>query len=511
MPRAWKRSADKKTKGAPWHVTYWDAEQSRERTRKGYADKEMTLKFGRKLEEDSRARADGLIDADSDAARTAAASPLFDHIDAYIAHLESRGRSTRYISQVRSRLGRFVNSSGIERITEINADRVVDFIRGLRRDDSMSEYTLGEYVGNLKAFSKWAVTTKRLLNNPLKTVEKPRRAGAEKKYQRRAITPEEIGRLLYAAARRPLIDLKTIRTGPRKGQAVAKVQPHVLAQAEATGRERVLAYLLAIWTGLRRSELASLTWGDVVLDALPARIELRAANTKSKRADTIALHPQVAEHLRNHKPPTATDDQPVLNDVPSMKVLRKDLAFAGIEFETSRGRIDLHAMRTGLATMLASAGVSQRLTQQHMRHTDPRLTNCVYTDEKVLPVAGAIAELPPLPTSPDDAQQQAIPMRATGTANDHAGAQRYAQRDAGSGGHLGAESGTTEPTAARPDSAGIVRDNDDATTSEYAQDGRFEPVEAKNNAAANRLARGGRSLNPKRVRRFERPTFTLAT
>ncbi len=66
------------------------------------------------------------------------------------------------------------------------------------------------------------------------------------------------------------------------------------------GRERALAYLLALWTGLRRSELRALQWQDVRLDTLPARIDLRAKTTKSRRADSVALHPQVVEALRTH-------------------------------------------------------------------------------------------------------------------------------------------------------------------------------------------------------------------
>ena len=69
----------------------------------------------------------------------------------------------------------------------------------------------------------------------------------------------------------------------------------MLEKATREGVNRRLAYLLAVWSGLRRSELAALTWGDVDLDVLPAKIRLRAETTKSKRADSIALHPQVVD------------------------------------------------------------------------------------------------------------------------------------------------------------------------------------------------------------------------
>ncbi len=165
------------------------------------------------------------------------------------------------------------------------------------------------------------------------------------------------------------------------------------------GRERFAADLVAFWTGLRRSELGAIEWGDVGLDNLPAKLELRKGLDKSKRGDTIALHPQVAESLREFKPPNAKASDRVFQTVPGMKVLKADLRSAGIPFETRDGRVDLHAMRKSLNTYLAGQGVGQRIAQAHMRHTDPRLTAGAYTDESLLPVASTISELPDLPTS----------------------------------------------------------------------------------------------------------------
>jgi integrase len=94
-----------------------------------------------------------------------------------------------------------------------------------------------------------------------------------------------------------------------------------------------------------------------------------------------------------------------------MRALVADIKFAGIERITSVGRLDFHGMRMTLATHLAASGVPQRITQSHMRHTNPVLTACVYTDPTLLPVAGAIGALPPLPTSrPDDRATHPIAM-----------------------------------------------------------------------------------------------------
>ena len=102
----------------------------------------------------------------------------------------------------------------------------------------------------------------------------------------------------------------------------------------------------------------------------------------------------------------------MLSAVPSMAVLKAYLKLAGVPFETSTGRADLHAMRKSLATMLAARGVPQRTAQAHLRHTDPRLTAGVYTDENLLPTAAAISSLPSLPTTAAPGQAAAV---ATGT------------------------------------------------------------------------------------------------
>jgi len=59
---------------------------------------------------------------------------------------------------------------------------------------------------------------------------------------------------------------------------------------------------MAIWTGLRRSEMKALIWSDISLDGALAHIKLRAETTKSNRSDTLALHHQFAEQLRAFRP-----------------------------------------------------------------------------------------------------------------------------------------------------------------------------------------------------------------
>jgi integrase len=70
----------------------------------------------------------------------------------------------------------------------------------------------------------------------------------------------------------------------------------------------------------------------------------------------------------------------------------------GVIKTDDRGRTsDVHALRHTFGTHLSKAGVPLRTAQVAMRHGDPSLTANVYTDPKLLDVAGAVASLPDPP------------------------------------------------------------------------------------------------------------------
>jgi len=66
-----------------------------------------------------------------------------------------------------------------------------------------------------------------------------------------------------------------------------------------------------------------------------------------------------------------------------------------VVFKTDeRGRtIDIHAMRHTFGTHLCRAGVPLRTARAAMRHSDSSLTANIYTDPKLLDVAGAVESL----------------------------------------------------------------------------------------------------------------------
>jgi hypothetical protein len=247
---------------------------------------------------------------------------------------------------------------------------------------------------------------------------------------------DEVARWLDAAAARPVAELLMIRRGPKKGALEAKVRPAVLERARQVGLDRQIAYLVTIWTGLRRSELEQLEWRDVALGGPVPHLSLRAEATKSDRSDPIPVHWQLAEELAAYRPVGARPRDRVLPVVPDMKVMKLDLAFAGINYGNREiGFADLHSMRMTLNTMLAAQGVNSRSRQAQLRHNDPRLTEITYFDQVkfVQPHAREIGKALAIPTR--------LVNLPTEESKGVSGA-ALAQQTGGSAGPLGALRGT---------------------------------------------------------------------
>ena len=373
----------------PYYIAYDDA-NGRRRTVKAYRDKESSEAMGKRLEDDVAKRREGLVDAFDDHRRT----PIEQHIDAFFA-----GQRSKRAPQKKMQINRIIAGTKVGRIHEFDTPRIEQFLKACQKDEEMADRTVNEYIASIKEFTKWAVTNGRLSTDPLRGLRRIGQKSIRLAHPRRALTLEQIARLFDAAERRPLREMQTIRTGERRGQLVANLRPHAIAEGQRLGKERRIAYMLAFFGRLRRSEIAALQWGDLYFDVQPAKLKLRAHTTKSKRADVIPLHPQLEEELRAFRPQGFAANHLVVRTVPSMKALRADLKLAGVDDVDTEGLFaDLHGLGKSFITAMAASGVSQRAAMAIARHTDPRLTASVYTDEALLPLAAEIGKVPRLPS-----------------------------------------------------------------------------------------------------------------
>ena len=163
----------------------------------------------------------------------------------------------------------------------------------------------------------------------------------------------------------------------------------LLAGAEARGRR--LWYLAAALAGLRKSELACLTWGDIDLDSHVLTI----AGGKAKRVDQIPLHPQLAEAFARERPGNASPQDRVFSTVVTDRTRVRDFERAGIPLVDEHGRVaDLHSLRTTLATQLARQGVPPQIGRLILRHADYRTTLRHYTALGLEDACQALGRIP---------------------------------------------------------------------------------------------------------------------
>ena len=107
------------------------------------------------------------------------------------------------------------------------------------------------------------------------------------------------------------------------------------------------------------------------------------------------IHPELLPELKAAKRPNTGDERPVFTRCNNAdRMIRRHIAAAKIARIDAMGpKLVFHSLRNTFAPKLAVSGVSQRLTQELMRHSDPRLTANIYTDVTRLPTFDAVRDL----------------------------------------------------------------------------------------------------------------------
>ena len=144
-------------RGRVFYYSFIDAEEKR-RERKGCPDKRATEELALAAEvEVARIRA-GLIDQRGLAYRDHAVSPLSDHIEAFKAHLEAKGSTTKHVGLTMQQLRRVFEAARIGRLADLSAEKVQAALKALR-DEGLSSARLTATARPL-ADSRNGVTTR---------------------------------------------------------------------------------------------------------------------------------------------------------------------------------------------------------------------------------------------------------------------------------------------------------------------------------------------------------------
>jgi len=320
----------------------------------GVADKQVAQQKLNKLIQELEHESAGLIPAKAE--REAAQSPLLDLVSEYVNELTILGRSADHLRHVNTRLRRLVRECRWTRLADVTP---ASFQMWRKEQGTKAPKTLNEYLATLSAFWTWLRKQSRVSVNPFELVERTDTRGKER-VQRRALSDAQAIQLLQIAGKNQL------------------------------------AYMLPLYAGLRRNEVKTLRWSNLMLGESGGLLRIHAAVNKNRKEQALPLHHELAKALQQHKPSDGkTDDLVVANGVPKMKEFRRDLKKAGIPFLDERGhRMDYHALRTTFITRLSTMKVHPRLAMELARHSDMRLTMKTYTDAGQLPLREVMDTLP---------------------------------------------------------------------------------------------------------------------
>jgi integrase len=268
------------------------------------------------------------------------------------------------------------------RFRDLTEDAVQGALATLK-DAGRSLATCNHHMAAIKRFSRWAKRNKRTAKDDLADVT-GFNAEADRRHDRRTIGVDELRRLIEAAERGPAYRLMT-------------------------GPARALSYRLAVASGLRFSEIKSLTPESFQGNT----VTIQAGYAKNGDTATLALQPDVAadlaEWIRGKAP-----GEPIF-PLPDRgaDMLKIDLEAAGILYRDTAGLVfDFHSLRCQTATLADLEGNSPRVVQRLMRHSDLEMTDR-YTRPRAVDLEAAAESLPSLRPTPS----QREPLAATGTDN----------------------------------------------------------------------------------------------
>ncbi len=336
---------------------------------------------------------------------------LSEHLDDFEKSLEHKGNTATHCQQATNRARRIIDDCGFRRMDDLSASRVQRALAELKRA-GLSQQTVNFHLQAIKQFCRWLVADRRMGENPLAHLQGGN-VKLDVRLERRELADDEIRWFLESA-----------RTGSEC--------------FGLTGFQRYALYATAMGTGLRASELASLTPESFDFEALTVRIA--AANEKARRGDVIPLPPDLVELLRpwlKTMPPTkriwpgkwaqhkhaskfvqhdlkaARDEWLSEATDPAEREARDKSDFLNYRNHDNQ-QSDFHSLRHTYLSRLGRSGASPKVMQKLARHSTVELTLGRYTHAGLFDLSSAVNALPPLPVKDAPKTERAV-MRATGT------------------------------------------------------------------------------------------------
>ena len=354
-----------------WEMSWKDA-SGRWRKKCAFRDKGASAQLLAEKEREAARQMAGLSDPFEKHSRV----PLSQHLDDLITHLRDKGNRKKNIRQTKSELTLAFKEMGAVYPKDLTPERAERFLLCLVEEKKLAPKTRNSYFASLRLFAIWGVKRERWPRNPFTTLSKVK-VEHDIRRPRRALTEDELIRLIEAAETRPVDGW--LRTHPN-------ASAEKLEELRCKGRERGLIYWFAVLTGLRLNEIRTLRWASIDLESDVPSLTVEARHSKARRKERIPLPPGLAENLRAWRKFNSADAGRVF-DVPLhlIRHFKKDCEAARIPLVDAAGRfMDVHALRHTTATLLSKTKATPRAAQAHMRHSDIRQTMKTYTHHELI-------------------------------------------------------------------------------------------------------------------------------
>ena len=295
---------------------------------------------------------------------------LDDALERFRIKMVASGCTHGHITLTLRRITQFSHETDIDSLAKFRRETVESWMAKEIQRKRRSARTINHYLTVVKSFVQYLVDTELLQGNLLKSVRKLN-PELDRRKVRRAMTEEEVGRLLQAA-----------ETGKHRRKNKCK--------------EQVLIYRLLLGTGLRSTELSLLTPNQI--DYEHNRLTIEAAKTKNKKADVLPIRADLVQSVKEWIVAHGIQSHErvfLFNKNSIRRSFYRDLRVAGIDRIDTDGRsIDIHSLRKTFGTMLARAGNPLTTVQRLMRHSTPLLTAKLYIDVDPVDMTQALATLP---------------------------------------------------------------------------------------------------------------------
>ena len=327
---------------------------------------------------------------------------------------KKKKKSKGHVETTYQRARDVVDLAGFKLIHDISPSPILSVLAAKRTGGSSISRS-NHYLRATKMFTRWLVRDRRTSDDRLAHLA-TLNEDVDRRRVRRPLTMDELGVLLD------------------------KTQTHKQPRRRLKGPDRVMLYIIAVYTGLRRSEIASITPMSFAFDSDPPTVTVEAGYSKRRQKDVLPLRRDFAVRLQTwisaNPKLKATSVLFPIKRVRTSEMLEADLNNARakwIEDATSdeersrregsnflkyyddQGRVvDFHSLRKTFITNLTKSGVAPKTAQLLARHSDINLTMNTYTSLGVLDQAAAVEALPPVPTEEIKTEPAQV-LRATGT------------------------------------------------------------------------------------------------